>query len=260
MKIIMIGDIVASEGRKAFAATMRRYRDAGEVDFVVVNAENAAGGRGITEGVANELFAAGADVITLGDHAWDQKELAPRMGKLPRLLRPANFAPGCPGTGRVTVSTAWGDITVINLIGRVFMRPYDCPFRKADEILNGPPPVQGVVLVDMHAEATSEKLAMGRYLDGRVSAVVGTHTHVQTSDEAILPNGTGYLTDLGMTGSKDSILGRDVDCITRNFLTGMPTKFLLAKRDVKIEGVRIEVDRTTGKALTIERIRESYGD
>ncbi len=254
MNVLMVGDIVGSAGRKIFADTVKRYREEKQLDFVVVNAENSAGGRGINAKVAKELFAAGADVITLGDHTWDQKDLQQFINSEPRLLRPANFAPGCPGSGITTVGSAWGDITVINLIGRVFMKPYDCPFRKADELLQGS--VAGIVLVDFHAEATSEKIAMGHYLNGRVSVVVGTHTHVQTSDEEILSEGTAYITDLGMTGAKDSVIGRDTDAILSTFLTGMPAKFSLAKNKVVLEGVMISVDRNSGKAEKIERIRE----
>lgn len=256
MNILMVGDIVGSAGRKVFSRVVKQYRAEKNLDFVVVNAENAAGGRGITAKIVKELFAAGADVITLGDHAWDQKETQQFILTEPRLLRPANFAPGCPGNGLVTVGSAWGDITVISLVGRVFMKPYDCPFRKVDQLLKETNGLGNVVLVDMHAEATSEKIAMGRYLNGRVSAVVGTHTHVQTSDEEVLSNGTAYITDLGMTGAKDSIIGRDVDAILSTFVTGMPAKFSLAKDNVLLEGVMIKVDRNTGKADGIVRVRD----
>ena len=256
MNILMVGDIVGSAGRAVFARVVKRYRAENNLDFVVVNAENSAGGRGITAKIVKELLAAGADVITLGDHTWDQKELQQFILTESRLLRPANFAPGCPGSGLVTVPSAWGDVTVVNLVGRVFMKPYDCPFRKVDQLLKETNGLGNVVLVDMHAEATSEKIAMGRYLNGRVSAIVGTHTHVQTSDEEVLSDGTAYITDLGMTGAKDSIIGRDVDAIMSTFITGMPAKFSLAKEKVMLEGVMIDVDRNTGKANSIVRIRE----
>ncbi len=256
MNILMVGDVVGSAGRSVFAKVVKQYRAEKSLDFVVVNAENAAGGRGVTAKIVKELLAAGADVITLGDHAWDQKEIQQYILTEPCLLRPANFAPGCPGNGLVTVSSSWGDVTVMNLVGRVFMKPYDCPFRKADQLLNETSGLGNIVLVDMHAEATSEKISMGRYLNGRVSAVVGTHTHVQTSDEEILSDGTAYITDLGMTGAKDSIIGRDVEPILSTFITGMPAKFSLAKNKVVLEGVMIKVDRNTGKADNIERIRE----
>lgn len=254
-QILHIGDIVGSPGRRAFAQIVTRMRQAGGTDAVVVNAENAAGGRGLTPDLAEELFAAGADVITLGDHAWDQKEIIPYLDREPRIVRPANFAPDCPGRGITTVETEAGRLTVLCLIGRVFMAPADCPFRTADRMLretrNG-----GTVLVEIHAEATSEKIALGRYLDGRVASVAGTHTHVQTADEAILPRGTAYITDLGMTGPKDSVLGRDVDPVLSRFLTGMPSRFSVATESVEMEGVHLRIHPGTGKVKRIKRIRE----
>jgi len=233
-------------------------RHAGEADFIVANAENAAGGRGLSAALAQELLGAGADVLTLGDHAWDQKDLAGHLEKEERVLRPANFPPGCPGRGWITVQTAMGVVTVINLVGRVFMQPhYDCPFRTVDEILKKGAALGKVVLVDIHAEATSEKIAMGWYLDGRVSAVVGSHTHVQTSDETVLPKGEAYITDLGMTGPKRSVLGREVEPIIKRFLTGLPSPFGVATEDVVLEGVLITVDEKTGKATRIKRVREA---
>lgn len=259
MKILVVGDIVGSPGRTAFARIVGQMRTAGEVDFVVANAENSAGGRGLTPALAEELFRAGADVLTTGDHVWDQKELAKYIDQEPRILRPANYAPGCPGKGWVNTETPAGRVTVLDLVGRVFMGPADCPFRTADQILN-----QGgvgkIVIVDLHGEATSEKIAMGRYLEGRVSVVVGSHTHVQTSDETILPKGTAYITDLGMTGPKDSVLGRDVKSILHKFLTGMPAPFEVASKDVCLEGVLIVVDEKTGKATKIKRVREKIPD
>lgn len=260
MKFLVVGDIVGSPGRTAFARIVGQMRSAAEVDFVIANAENAAGGRGLTPPLAEELFRAGADVLTTGDHVWDQKELAKNIDKEPRILRPANYAPTCPGKGWITVETAAGRVTVINLVGRVFMGPADCPFRTTDQILSAGAGLGKIILVDLHGEATSEKIAMGRYLDGRVSAVVGSHTHVQTSDEAILPKGAAYITDLGMTGSKDSVLGRDVESILRKFLTGMPSPIELASKDVHLEGVLITVDEKTGKATRIKRLREKMAE
>ncbi|MBU0678223.1 MAG: TIGR00282 family metallophosphoesterase [Verrucomicrobia bacterium] len=257
MKILVVGDIVGSPGRTIFARIATRMKQAGEVDCVVANAENAAGGRGITPALADELFAAGADVLTMGDHTWDQKDLADYIISEPRLIRPANFPSVCPGKGFVTVETDKGPVSVINLIGRVFMPPNDCPFRKADAVLSHGVEGSKVILVDMHAEATSENIAMGRYLEGRVSAVFGTHTHVQTSDETILPKGTAYITDLGMTGPKDSVLGRDVEAVLHKFVTGMPTRFDVASGDVRLEGIILEIDENTGKATSITRIREA---
>ena len=256
MKILMVGDIVASAGRNAFAQVVTRLKHEGKVDFVVANAENAAGGQGITGALATEVLNAGADVITLGDHTWDQKDLAAYFDREDRVIRPLNFAPGCPGKGFVTIKTAWGGVTVVNLVGRVFMRPYDCPFRAMDALLAKEPGLGRVILVDLHAEATSEKIAMGRYLDGRVSCVAGTHTHVQTSDETVLPRGAAYITDLGMTGGKDSVLGRDLKSVTNMFLTGMPSKWETAKNDVVLEGLIATIDEATGKAKSVKRIRE----
>jgi 2',3'-cyclic-nucleotide 2'-phosphodiesterase len=257
LKVLMVGDIVGSPGRMAFARTVTRMKQAGEVDFAIVNAENAASGRGLTAALGQEILAAGADIITLGDHTWDQKGFQQYLDEETRVLRPANFAPGCPGHGHVTVDTGKGRVTVINLVGRVFLQPADCPFRKADEILKKEQANIGkMIFVDVHAEATSEKIVLGRYLDGRVSCVVGTHTHVQTSDDRILPKGTAYITDLGMTGSRDSAIGRDLETITARFLTGMPGKFAVATEDVLLEGVIVEVDPATGKAVTIKRVRQ----
>jgi hypothetical protein len=245
IKVLHIGDIVGSPGRKAFARLVTQFRQNDKADLVVVNGENAAAGRGITPALAEELLAAGADVITLGDHTWDQKDIGPFLDREPRIVRPANFADGCPGRGWTRVETAAGPLTVISLIGRVFLPAADCPFRTADRILR-----------QLHAEATSEKIAMGRYLDGRVTSVAGTHTHVQTSDETLLPKGTAYITDLGMTGPKDSVLGRDVDSVLSRFLTGMPTRFDVATDDVAVEGIRLSVNPQTGKAKKIDRFRE----
>jgi len=256
MRILLVGDIVGSVGRTAFAQVATRLRQGGEVDFVVANAENAAGGRGLTVALAEEILSAGADVITLGDHTWDQKELAGWIGTDERVIRPLNFAPGVPGKGYVTLDTKWGGLTVVNLVGRVFLSPNDCPFRAMDALLGGPEELGRMKIVDLHAEATSEKIVLGRYLDGRVSCVVGTHTHVQTSDEAVLPKGTAYITDLGMTGAADSAIGRDLESITAKFLTGMPAKFKLAKNGVVVEGVIVEIDESSGRAKSIRRLRE----
>ncbi len=256
MNILFTGDMVGSPGRKIFARVVGQMKQRGAVDFVVANAENVAGGKGITKVIAAELLAAGADVLTMGDHMWDQKEIVSFLDIEKRLIRPANFAPACPGRGIVTVDTPKGRVTVINLVGRVFMPPMDCPFRAVDALLSKEPNMGKVILVDMHAEATSEKIAMGRHLDGRVSAVVGTHTHVQTSDETILPKQTAYLTDLGMTGAKDSIIGRDYASVMGKFLTGMPSKFEIAEQNIALEGALIDVDETTGRARKITRIRE----
>ena len=256
-KILMAGDIVGEPGRAAFARVVTRMRQAGELDFVVANAENSAGGKGLTAALGEELFAAGADVLTLGDHAWDQREVEAYLDRETRVVRPANFAPGCPGRGVTTVGEAWGGGTVINLVGRVFMDPRDCPYRTVDAILGHEPRLGRTILVDIHAEATSEKVVMGRYLDGRVTCVAGTHTHVQTSDETLLPKGTAYITDLGMTGAKDSALGRDLESVTHMFLTGMPMQFKVARNNPTLEGLLMEVDLKSGRAKKVRRIREA---
>lgn len=256
MKILVVGDIVGSPGRRAFARVAGQWKHAERVDLAIANAENAAGGRGLTAALAEELFNAGADVITLGDHAWDQKELIGYLEREPRVLRPANFPPACPGKGWITVDTPKGRVTVISLVGRVFMPPNDCPFRAADTILGMQNALGKVVLVDIHAEATSEKIALGHYLDGRVTAVFGSHTHVQTSDETLLEGGTAYITDLGMTGPKNSVLGRDYPSVMKKFLTGMPSSFKVAKDNVQLEGIVLDVNTRTGKARRIKRVRE----
>ena len=255
MKILHVGDIVGSPGRLAFARVVQRLKTDEKVDVIVANGENAAAGRGITPGLCEELFAAGAHVVTLGDHTWDQKELAPWIDREPRVVRPANFAPGCPGRGCTTVDTPAGRVTVLQVIGRVFMPPADCPFRVADELLKRTD-LAKVIVAEIHAEATSEKIAFGRHLEGRVTHVAGTHTHVQTSDDAVLPKGTSYITDLGMTGPKDSVLGREVAPVLRKFLTGMPVKMDVAVNDVVLEGVIVTVDPATGRASKIKRVRE----
>jgi metallophosphoesterase (TIGR00282 family) len=259
MKILVIGDIVGKPGRRAFAQIASAMKSEGVVDFVVANAENAAGGRGPSPRIAQELFAAGADILTLGDHAWDEKKLLPYLDENRFIVRPANFADTCPGRGWTTISTAHGNLTVLNLIGRVFMQPlYNCPFEISGKILAEKTGKSNVIIVDFHAEATSEKIAMGYHLDGRVTAVLGTHTHVQTSDECILPGKTAYITDMGMTGPKESVIGREIKPVLHKFRTGMPQRFDVASRDIKLEGVLIDADEKTGRARSIKRIRESY--
>jgi len=256
MRILMVGDIVGGPGRTVFARTALRLRQAKAVDFIVANAENAAGGKGLTRALAEELFAAGADVLTLGDHAWDQRGFVSEIAGLPAVVRPANFTPSAPGRGFVTVEKKGVRVTVIALVGRVFMNPTDCPFRAVDAILTKEPALGKVILVDMHAEATSEKIAMSRFLDGRVTAVCGTHTHVQTADERLMPGGTGAITDLGMTGPKDSVIGRSAEAVLRTFQTGLPSKFEVADGDVELDGVLLDVDPATGRCRAIKRVRE----
>ena len=256
MKIFVAGDIVGGVGRTAFARVTAELKSRQGVEVVIANAENAAGGRGITRPLAEELFQAGADVLTLGDHAWDQREFVHDIKAFPAVVRPANFAPGAPGRGWITVEKNGVRVTVIALLGRVFLNPMDCPFRAVDAILTKEPNLGRVILVDMHAEATSEKIAMSRHLDGRVTAVCGTHTHVQTADERIMPGGTAAITDLGMTGPKDSVIGRSSPAVLSTFLTGMPAKFEVATEGVELDGVLLEVDEATGRCRSIKRIRE----
>ena len=255
MKVLVVGDIVGGPGRKAFKQITAQLREEGRVDVVIVNAENAAGGRGLTKALGEGFFEAGADAITMGDHIWDQREMRSYIEQEKRLVRPLNLPPGCPGRGISTINTDFGPLTVINLIGRVFLAPNDCPFRAMDEALNSGKIPEGPIFVDFHAEATSEKIVIGRYLDGRTTCVFGTHTHVQTSDDAILEKGTAYITDLGMTGSKDSAIGRDLESITTRFITGMTDPFKVATKDVALEGAIINVDRGALLPNSIERIR-----
>jgi len=256
MKVLLVGDIVGKPGRNAFVKVAGRLKDEGRVDFIIANGENAASGRGPTPEIANALLSAGADVVTLGDHAWDSKEMVAGINMESRIIRPANFPRSAPGKGYVRVDTPEGPITVLQLIGRVFTQPsYDCPFQLADRMLKGELGGDKVIFVDMHGEASSERMAMGRFLDGRVSAVYGTHTHCQTSDETVFAKGTAYITDLGMTGPRDSVLGREVEPVIQKFLTGVPQKFDVAKGDPTLEGAIVDVDMKTGKARSIERIR-----
>lgn len=254
MKILLVGDIVGSPGRRIFKEVVKQLRQDGVVQAVVANAENAAAGNGITMALAQELFEAGADVITLGDHAWGQKELAGNIGSEKRLLRGVNYPQGVPGNGYVTVQTNYGAFSVVNVVGRVFMNPMECPFRAMEGVLQALPR-NAPILVDFHAEASSEKVAMGHYLDGRVAAVFGTHTHVQTSDAMILPGGTAYMTDLGMTGPWYSVIGREIEPVLKRFTTAMPAKFDIAKGPCVLEGAILELERESGKALSIEAFR-----
>jgi metallophosphoesterase (TIGR00282 family) len=257
MRLVFFGDIVGKPGRRAVGRALSDLRVAQPIDFVVANAENVAGGVGIDPGSARELVAAGVNVLTSGNHVWAKREIVEYLADSDVLLRPANFAPSVPGWGyTVRAIPGGGAVAVINLIGRTFMGPYDCPFRAADASLTAIGNRARVILVDMHAEATSEKVAMGWYLDGRVTAVVGTHTHIQTADERILPAGTAYLTDAGMCGPVDSVIGVKREQVLRRFLTQMPTRFEVAEGRVVVQGAVVEVDESTGKATSIRRIQE----
>lgn len=257
MNLLFIGDIVGRPGRDAVKALLpelvRRY----QVDFTVANGENASGGLGITQSVAEELFQAGIEVLTTGNHVWRQREAVGYLGTEPRLLRPANYPTEAPGRGgQVFITAHSGSVGVVNLQGRVFMDPIDCPFRAADREIEQLRGKTNVVIVDIHAEATSEKVAMGWYLDGRVSAVIGTHTHVQTADERLLPGGTAYLTDVGMTGPRDSILGVKAEPVIRRFLTGVPSRFELATGPLLLNAALVDIDTETGTARSVARVTE----
>jgi metallophosphoesterase (TIGR00282 family) len=242
MRIFFIGDIVGAPGRRAVEELLPRVVDRHLIDLVVANGENAAGGIGITPQVAEQLLNLGVDLLTSGNHIWKHKEILPYLDETDRLLRPANYPPDTPGRGWTVIETAIGEkAAVINLEGRVFMNPLECPFRTVDTILAALPPQVNITLVDMHAEATSEKLAMGWYLDGRVSVVIGTHTHVQTADERILPKGTGYITDAGMTGPINSVIGMKKEVILERFLSQRPQSFKVATQDIQLQGVVVHV-------------------
>jgi metallophosphoesterase (TIGR00282 family) len=256
IRILFLGDVVGEPGRKAVIAQLPLLKQSEELDFIVVNGENAAGGRGITPKIAIDLLRAGAAVVTTGDHVWDQKEIVEYFPTEPRLLRPINYPEGTPGAGSVVLETAKGRVGVIQAQGRSFMQPpLENPFLaveteaarlRADGVM--------AILLDFHAETTSEKIAMGRMLDGAVSLVVGTHTHVQTADETIFPGGTGYLTDAGMCGPENSVLGRNIESVVWRFRASMPTRFPIAAGPVRLCGVIVDVDLETGACTTIRRL------
>lgn len=255
MNILIIGDICGRPGRQAAAHYIPLLRQEYQTDLIIANGENSAGGVGITAPVMDELLNAGVDVITSGNHIWDKKEILDFIDKAPRLVRPANYPPGTPGFGYTVLTKQQVRIAVVNLAGRAFMPPIDCPFREADEILTAIAEQADIIIVDFHAETTSEKMALAWYLDGRVSCLVGTHTHIQTADERILPNGTAYITDLGMVGPWDSVLGVDKDLVINKFLTGLPAKFHLADGRNVFCAVIVKIDEATGKATAITRIK-----
>lgn len=257
MKILFIGDIVGEPGRRAVEEVVPRLKHSGKVDFVIANGENIAGGSGITPALADELFEAGVDVLTSGDHIWKRKEIIDRLGTDKRIVRPANYPKDVPGFGATVVKAESGaEVGVINLVGRVFMQAVECPFRTAKEEADRLKTRTNIIIVDMHAEATSEKIALGWYLDGMVSAIVGTHTHVQTADEKILPGGTAYISDVGMTGPFDGVIGRKKEQILARFLTQLPARFEMAEGDIQLHGAIVDVDEKSGKARSIERVQE----
>ena len=257
MKLLFIGDIVGEPGRSAVQQLLPRLRDEHALDFVIANGENSAGGNGITPQIAGELFSAGVDVITSGDHLWDQKTVSELLYSEPRFLRPLNYPPTVPGRGaHVYQVRNLPPVGVMNVQGRVFMPPMENPFLTAETEVVRLREKTRIIFVDFHGEATSEKIAFGRFLDGRVSAVVGTHTHVQTADEQILPQGTAYLSDAGFTGPHDGCLGREIEPVINKFLTGMPERFPVARNRVRLHGALIRIDDATGKAMSIQRVNE----
>lgn len=258
-RVLCLGDVVGRPGRSALKQRLRSLRASVRADMVIVNAENASGGVGIDPESGREIIGAGADVLTLGDHTWQRREAAEWLEHSARFcIRPANYAEGAPGAGAVVWTAPDGfRVGVLNLLGRIFMNfPLDCPFKRADAILAGPLTDCDAVIVDMHAEATSEKMAMARHLRGRVALVFGTHTHVQTADHGILGDGTAFMSDLGMCGPTDSVIGMDPDVALRRFLTGMPHAYKIGRGPVVISGCVVTIDRGTGEARVIEPIRE----
>lgn len=256
MRVIFIGDVVGEPGRTAVRELISRARERFAPDFIVINGENAAGGNGITPRLAIELMRYGADCVTLGDHAWDQKEILPFFATEPRLLRPFNYPDGTPGAGHVVVRGNGKALGVINAQGRTFMKPeLDNPFRLIGPLIDRVRQETPCILIDFHAEATSEKVAFGRLVDGRVSAVFGTHTHIPTADERILPGGTAYITDVGMTGPYDSVIGRDVGSVLERYLTLLPQRWHLSQSDLRLSGAFVEIDEATGCASAVERFQ-----
>jgi len=256
LRILCVGDVVGNPGRHVAQRVLPDYLVREQVDFVIANGENAAGGSGLTPKVAEKLFAVGIDVLTNGDHCFRRHEILDLLARDPRVFRPGNFPRETPGRGAAIVESRGGvPVGIVNVLGRVFLPPIDDPFREADRSVSSLAAKAKVIVVDFHAEATSEKVAMGWFLDGRVSAVVGTHTHVQTADERVLPKGTGYITDLGMTGPYDSVIGRDKEKVIRRFWTHIPVKYEVAEGDPRLCGALLEVDPATGRCSTISRVR-----
>lgn len=255
IKILFVGDIVGKPGRQALSRELHRLVDRHAIDIVIANGENAAGGFGLTVEVAKELFSQGIHLLTGGNHIWDKKEQVPYIFADPRILRPANYPAGASGAGSTVLTTPGGvKVGVLNLEGRVFMKTLECPFLIADREIRRLKEETPIIFIDFHAEATSEKSALGWYLDGQVSALVGTHTHVQTADERILPQGTAFITDVGMTGGFDSVIGMGKEETIHRFLTQLPAKFEVAKKDIRLNAVVVGVDEASGKAVSIERV------
>jgi len=258
LRVLFLGDVVGEPGRSAIFARLPALKARHNIDFTVVNGENAAGGRGITGKITIDLLRAGVSVITTGDHIWDQKDILSFIDTEPRLLRPVNYPPGAPGHGSVVLETDKGRVGVINVQCRTFMQPIlDNPFRAIEAAVATMRQETPNIIVDVHGETTSEKIAMGRFLDGKVSAVIGTHTHVQTADEQIFPGGTAFLCDAGMCGPVASILGRAIDPIMNRFVSNMPASFPVAVGEVRLRGALVDIDEATGKALKINRVDEA---
>jgi 2',3'-cyclic-nucleotide 2'-phosphodiesterase len=255
LTVICVGDVFGEPGRRAVQMLLPKLKKQHEADLAVVNVENSASGFGVTPLIARTFLEQGVDVMTSGNHIWDKKEIIEYIGKENLLLRPANYPPGTPGAGSIVIKAGPHKVAVLNLMGRVFLPQLDCPFRKADEELERLRAETSIIVVDMHAEATSESQAMGWHLDGRVSVVVGTHRHVQTADERLLPKGTAYITDLGLTGPTDSVIGVEPELALARFLSGMPNRFEPAKGPAMLQGAVIRIDPDTGRGLSIERLR-----
>jgi 2',3'-cyclic-nucleotide 2'-phosphodiesterase len=257
LRVVFLGDIVGAPGRNAVTARLPELKQQHAIDFTIVNGENAAGGRGITGKITIELLRAGVSVITTGDHIWDQKDIFNFLDLEPRLLRPINYPAGAPGHGWVVLETAKGKVAVINVQARTFMQPIlENPFRALDDAIGAIRQETANIIVDVHGETTSEKIAIGRFLDGKASAVIGTHTHVQTADEQIFPQGTAFLCDAGMCGPVNSILGRAIEPILQRFISNLPASFPVASGEVRLRGALIDIDESTGRALRITRVDE----
>jgi len=257
MRVLFVGDVVGRAGRDIIKGRLDLFKDREKIDIAIVNAENAAGGSGLTPRIAKELFSAGADALTSGDHIWRKREIYEFLDTNDKIVRPLNYPEGAPGKGSIIVETDGGvKVGIINIIGRVFMDAVECPFRSVKKEVETLREITPIIIVDIHAEATSEKVAMGWYLDGKVTAVIGTHTHIQTADEKILPEGTAYITDCGMTGPYDSVIGRKKEKIIERYLTQLPTTFDLAEAGIEMHGVIVDVDEKTGKARGIKRVQE----
>jgi 2',3'-cyclic-nucleotide 2'-phosphodiesterase len=257
LKILFVGDIFGKPGKKVASEIIPKLMRERQIDFCIANGENAAGGFGLTELTAQKLFSYGVDVITSGNHIWDRKEIEQLLDQSEKILRPANYPPGVPGSGYTVCRKGELTIGVLNLLGRIFLPPVDCPFRTADAIIDQLRDVTNIIIVDFHAEGTSEKIALGWYLDGRVSAVLGTHTHVMTADERILPKGTAYITDAGMTGPHDSVIGVRIEQSLSRIMNQIPVRFAPAEENLRFNGVIVDINETSGQARSIERVVET---